>query len=295
MTEEPKTIEDAESAADAESPAAESPGHPLSFERILARVQERFADCQVEDLGEKAGGEPHLLAPLEKVWEVCDLLRNDDELHFDSLMSQAGVDDGEQLAIVYCLHSLPRDSGGESRGGHRLLLKTVLPRGNPPEDCPHAPSVESLWKVANYFEREIYDLFGILFDNHPDLIRIMNPEDWVGHPGRKDYVYPAYYGVDEEGQAIPTEREGQFIDNQTLEEKIEGLPLTKDAKDGPVREWDQIREGDLTKAEAAQRAGMGEIRVYSGERRGPHPDEPSQLGEGITKPVEPKKPRAGKK
>ncbi len=184
MADETHTTEQVTPAAN-EAQAA-SAAHPFSFDQIVARVQAAFGECQVEDLGEKSGGDSHLLAPLEKIWEVCDFLRNDDALHFDSLMSLVGYDDAESLYLVYCLHSMPRTVSGESRGGHALLLKTALPRGNPPEDAPHAPTVESLWKVANYFEREIFDLFGIEFDGHSDLTRIMNPEDWFGFPGRKD-------------------------------------------------------------------------------------------------------------
>lgn len=270
---------EAEQAALAEAPMAPL----LPFEEIVRRVREVFPECEAEVLGPKGGGDPHLLVPVERIWEVCDFLRNDEDLYFDSLMSQAGVDDGKHLHVVYALHSMPRESGGRRLGDHKLLVKTTVERKSPPEDSPHVPTVDALWKSANFFEREIYDLFGIVFDNHPDLRRIMNPDDWVGHPGRKDYVYPAYYGVDNEGHGIPTEREGQFIDNYAIEDQEAGLAKTKDAKDGPVREWDLIRDGKLTKEDAAQRAAMGEVRIYRDERKGPRADEPLQLKAGITK------------
>jgi len=58
---------------------------------------------------------------------------------------------------------------------------------------PHVPTVEGVWATANWYEREAYDLFGIIFDGHSDLRRILMPDDWEGYPMRKDYVYPKKY------------------------------------------------------------------------------------------------------
>jgi NADH-quinone oxidoreductase subunit C len=71
---------------------------------------------------------------------------------------------------------------------HRFVLKAHLPR----EDA-HVPTVERVWGVANWHEREAYDMFGIVFDGHSDLRRILLPDDWVGHPLRKDWVDPEFY------------------------------------------------------------------------------------------------------
>jgi Ni,Fe-hydrogenase III component G len=68
------------------------------------------------------------------------------------------------------------------------LMQTGGPRAN-----PRIATVESVWKVANWFEREVFDLFGVIFDDHSDLRRIMLPEDWVGHPLRKDYIEQEEY------------------------------------------------------------------------------------------------------
>jgi NADH-quinone oxidoreductase subunit C len=70
----------------------------------------------------------------------------------------------------------------------QIVLKVDLPRDN-----PKIPTVEGVWKVANWFEREVYDLFGVIFDGHSDLRRIMLPEDWTGYPLRKDYVEQEEY------------------------------------------------------------------------------------------------------
>jgi NADH-quinone oxidoreductase subunit C len=81
---------------------------------------------------------------------------------------------------------------------HKLTLRVELPR-----DAATVPSVGDVWPVAGWWEREVFDLFGITFAGHPDLRRLMTPSDWTGHPLRKDYVYPTEYN------AIPLRREGQ--------------------------------------------------------------------------------------
>ena len=80
----------------------------------------------------------------------------------------------ERFAVVY--HLLSHETA------ERVTIKAYVP-----EDQPELPSAESLWKTADWQEREIYDLFGISFKGHPNLIRIMNPDDFQGHPLRKDY------------------------------------------------------------------------------------------------------------
>ncbi|MGE3808534.1 MAG: NADH-quinone oxidoreductase subunit C, partial [Gemmataceae bacterium] len=81
---------------------------------------------------------------------------------------------------------------------HRFTLKLILPRWKEDKkgELPQVPSVVSLWKGADWHERETYDLCGIWFTDHPDLKRILLSEDWVGHPLRKDYEFPLeYHGI----------------------------------------------------------------------------------------------------
>jgi NADH-quinone oxidoreductase subunit C len=80
------------------------------------------------------------------------------------------------------------------RWGHKIVLKVDVPA-----DHPRCRSVEAVWKTANWHEREAFDLYGIVFEGHPDLRRILLPDDWEGYPLRKDYQVPEYYN----GMKVP--------------------------------------------------------------------------------------------
>lgn len=109
---------------------------------------------------------------------LARLLRDDPYLRFEICSSVSGVhypmQEGSELHAVYHLLSITHN--------RRLRLEVAVPNDN-----PHIPSVTGTWPMANYHERETYDMFGIIFDGHPSLTRIMMPDDWVGHPQRKDY------------------------------------------------------------------------------------------------------------
>jgi NADH-quinone oxidoreductase subunit C len=116
--------------------------------------------------------------------ELARFLNDDPELRFTSLMCLSGVDDGTTLGVVYNLCSMDKK--------HRFTLKVErLDREN-----PHVPTVEKIWPTANWHEREAYDMFGIIFDDHSDLRRILCPDDWEGWPLRKDYqVQEFWHGI----------------------------------------------------------------------------------------------------
>jgi NADH/F420H2 dehydrogenase subunit C len=117
-----------------------------------------------------------LLIPANKMHDLALELRNGQEFAFDFLSCLSGVDYGKQLAVVYHLNS--------TRYKHALVLKVKTDdRVNPCFD-----TVYDIWRTAEFHERETYDMFGIRFNNHPDLRRIFLDEDWKGYPLRKDYV-----------------------------------------------------------------------------------------------------------
>lgn len=114
---------------------------------------------------------------------VCDLLKNTEGLFFDQLACITCLHNttDNKLEVIYNLSSIPYDQQIELR----VKLEDV--------DGASVNSLVPLWKAANWFEREVFDLFGILFSNHPDLRRILLPANWEGHPLRKDYKTQEYY------------------------------------------------------------------------------------------------------
>ncbi len=119
----------------------------------------------------------------EDLLAVMDMLYRNSTTYFDMLACVTGIDNGAEAAtmeIAYNLYSIPFN--------HHLMIKVVVPRDN-----PQVESVSAIWKTANWQEREIFDMYGIHFRNHPDLRRILMPADWQGHPLRKDYKHQEYY------------------------------------------------------------------------------------------------------
>ena len=132
------------------------------------------------DSGNLDRGELTLEIAPARIVAVCRFLKESQQ--FVRLADITAVDWHPQeprFEVVYHLHSIQRNT--------RLRLKCRLPG-----EAPEIDSVTSVWRSANWYEREVFDLFGIAFRNHPDLRRIMMPEDWEGHPLRKDYPIHGY-------------------------------------------------------------------------------------------------------
>ena len=146
---------------------------------IYDLLKSRFGDGILE-FQEEGISPPFAVVSPETLPDVARFLRNEPGLSFDSLMCLSGVDYQERFAVAYHLHSM--------RERHQVGLKVFLPREN-----PSVRSVDSVWPAANFMERETYDLYGIDFEGSIDLRRILLPEDWEGHPLRKDYKYPEFY------------------------------------------------------------------------------------------------------
>lgn len=115
-----------------------------------------------------------LVAP-DAILKVCTELKDNPEYCMDYLSDLSSVDYPENFTVVYHLSSVKKNP-------RRLTLKVQLPK-----DKPKVASVSSVWNAANVQEREVYDLMGITFDKHPNLKRILLPDDFVGHPLRKDF------------------------------------------------------------------------------------------------------------
>lgn len=159
----------------------------MSPEDIFDKVRDKLGEDVVFNLSDASSGDRDQWFQVDpySIEEVCKLLKTDPQLHFDYLECITGIDfpDDKQIHVVYHLNSYTLN--------HRIVLKCLLER-----DDPTLPTLCDVWGAANWQERECFDLLGVLFDGHPDLRRLLLPDDWVGHPLRKDYEEPDdYHGI----------------------------------------------------------------------------------------------------
>lgn len=161
----------------------------MTFSEITQVLHEQFGIDTFSVVNQKSL-QPILQVPASKLVDICLFLANDDRLFFDYLACITGIDNGpttNTMEVIYHLTSIPYE--------HNLALKIVIERPANGE-LPKVPSVASIWRTADWHERETYDLVGIFFENHPDLRRILLPNDWVGYPLRKDYQeQELYHGI----------------------------------------------------------------------------------------------------
>ncbi len=131
----------------------------------------------------QAFGEVTLIIPRERIAEVCQFLKTASGFEFNLLSDITGADRGVEeeprFEVNYQLFSTTKY--------HRLRLKVLLN-----EDEMRVPTVTGVWRTANWHERETFDMFGVIFEGHPDLRRILLPEDWQGHALRKDFPLRGY-------------------------------------------------------------------------------------------------------
>ncbi len=158
-----------------EEPQEPSPKQPL-LDAFVKRITDEVGKEAVEEsyINRPNGHLPTIVVKNEKWRDVARLLREDESFSFDYLMNVSGVDYEDHMEVVYHFESLSHK--------HRLCVRVKADREN-----PSVASVTDIWSGANWDEREIYDLLGIQFPGHPNLKRILMPENWVGHPLRKDY------------------------------------------------------------------------------------------------------------
>jgi len=152
----------------------------MEFEKIVELVQSVSSQEVTVELNSTPKS---LIIDHADLLKICIELYQNPSAYFDMLSCVTGIDNGVEantMDIIYHLYSIPFNVS--------LMLKVVLPRENPEVD-----SLCSVWKSANWLEREVYDMFGIQFKNHPDLRRILMPNDWEGFPLRKDYQHQELY------------------------------------------------------------------------------------------------------
>jgi NADH-quinone oxidoreductase subunit C len=146
----------------------------MTTHEIHDRLKQRFGD----DVGALSEPKVDAFATVkrERIVEICRFLKTEPGLEMDFLEDLTAIDWPKRNVIEIVYHLLSYTHR------HSIVLKVEVDRAT-----PVAPTVEGVWKTANWFEREVYDLFGVTFTGHPDLRRIMLPDDWVGHPLLKDY------------------------------------------------------------------------------------------------------------
>lgn len=176
----------------------------MEFDAIAAALKQRVPEAEPQ---KGHAGDPFVRVSAEHSAPLFKALRETPELSFDSLMCLSGVDTGKEFWAVYHLYSFANR--------HRVTVKVILNR-----ERPEVPSSTGYWAGADFFEREAFDLYGIVFLQHPDLRRILLPPDWVGWPMRKDYVMPTEY------RGIPLLRQGQFFS-----EDVQKSQAAREARD----------------------------------------------------------------
>jgi NADH-quinone oxidoreductase subunit C len=143
--------------------------------KTLQTIQKKFKSS-ILDSHDRLGDET-VIVPAEKLVDLCNYLRSDEKMAFDMLVDVTAVDYLQRtprFEVVYHLYSTQKK--------HRLRIRVPLEA-----DSLRAPTVSGIWRAANWAEREVWDMFGIHFDGHPDLRRILMYEEFEGHPLRKDY------------------------------------------------------------------------------------------------------------
>ncbi|HXG65125.1 MAG TPA: NADH-quinone oxidoreductase subunit C, partial [Blastocatellia bacterium] len=147
----------------------------ITDDPLIDKIKARFGDAITEAVATL--GQQIIRVNKASYVELCQFLRDDEDALFDMCTDLTAVHwperAGQEFDVVVFLYSVPKN--------RRLRVKVALADG---EECP---SVTALWAGANWMEREAYDMFGIRFAGHPDLRRILLPQDWPGHPLRKEY------------------------------------------------------------------------------------------------------------
>jgi NADH-quinone oxidoreductase subunit C len=151
----------------------------LEFSQLIEIVKGISSNIQLDEKSTPKA----VIVHSTDIKKLCQELYQNPSTYFDMLSCVTGVDNGVEastMEVVYNLYSVPFN--------HHLMLKVILPRENPEVD-----SVCTIWRAADWLEREVFDMYGIKFSGHPDLRRILMPADWEGYPLRKDFKHQEYY------------------------------------------------------------------------------------------------------
>ncbi len=177
--------------------------------KIVEDLNGTIAGCDAV-VNEVEAGDPSISVKAEFIESVCKRLR--DHHAFHALQVISAVDYSDHFELVYVL--------GNFEQGDELLLKTAIERPEDKDAEVTIDSVTSVWDAANFQERECYDMMGIRFNNHPDMRRILCPDDWEGFPLRKDYVAAEqWHGMTIYPEAKSNKEDREFAAKLKEEEK----------------------------------------------------------------------------
>ncbi len=175
----------------------------MTTSEIHDLLKGRFGDDVGPPSPPPSRGDAWLPVKRERLVEVCRFLKETAGLDFDFCEDLTAVDWPARNVIEVVIHLL------SYKHKHALKLKVEADRAD-----PVVPSLYPVWKTADWFEREVYDLFGVTFTGHPDLRRIMLPDDWVGHPLRKDYQEAGGW------HGISNERENPLVELKRMDDVV---------------------------------------------------------------------------
>ena len=177
---------------------------PKSIDDVASFISNRFGASAVKAIEKAHKGDPFVVVDSSKLAEVVKALRDDEKFlctmlqvvsatDFLPVAAQAATETSSAVApsagrieVLYALWSFQHR--------HQVLIKVNLDRDN-----PRVKTLSEVYRAANWYERECYDMLGVIFEGHPDLQRILLPPDWVGHPLRRDYIFPEEYN----GMKVP--------------------------------------------------------------------------------------------
>ncbi len=151
----------------------------MEINKIFELLKAKFEDDVISITNEQPS-DPFIEIKPDKIVDIALELRDNPDLLFDYFVCLSSMDYGDAFGVVYNLMSLTHK--------HKLTIKVKVPKDN-----PVVPTLEKVWRSADWHEREAWDLMGIVFEGHHNLIRILCAYDWEGHPLRKDYKEPEEY------------------------------------------------------------------------------------------------------
>jgi NADH-quinone oxidoreductase subunit C len=190
----------------------------MDFATRLDALRQALPDVTIEEVS--SVDQPAIVVPAAAIERVARQLREHPALQFQTLAECTAADfwpADPRFEVVYHFVSMGPDAVGAGAPPAQRLRVKVRVGG----DTPTVPTIVRIYPNANWYEREVFDLFGVAFAGHPDLRRILMPDDWEGHPARKDYPVQIHKAIDA-GEAIQVTEE-EFVRNIERQRRAAGV------------------------------------------------------------------------